>query len=364
MLVLDRKKEGRLSLVILLLLIILGLLTYRFYEPTGAFLETEDLWERGREIKNQLPSISQGLRQWSYSLSFHPGLLVLEKGEGFFPQEWLLKLPLNLSPRELQEIRTSIQEVFPYGFSLEEKGSAWEAQFFFLTTHVISLVQPLPRARLAIVIDDLGEAPARLDAFVPISAHLSMSVLPRLPNSTRDAQGVLDLGQELLLHQPMEPMSPDLDPGPGAIYLGMGADEIQRILQENLSLLPPEVVGVNNHMGSQVTQEEEVMAVVLEYLHRQGLFFLDSSTAMDSVVPALTRKRGMAVLVNRLFLDNRDDYLHIREMLEEAGFRALSQGDFIAIGHARVKTAQAIQDSLPFFQEKRIQLVHVSDLIR
>lgn len=364
MLALDRKKEGRFFLVLLLLMIFLGLLTYRFYDSSPVLDSLpEDLLMQGQDLKNMLSFMGQGIADWSHSMAFSREELVLKKKEGLFPSQWILELPLNLSPQELTAVKDSIQGLFPKGFFFQESESFWEAGLFFLTTHRIVLRRPTLRARLAIVIDDLGEASARLDAFHPISGHLTMSVLPRLPNSMKDVQGVVQMKQELLLHQPMEPLASDLDPGPGAIYGWMGKEEVEGILQENISFFPPALVGMNNHMGSLITQDDEIIAWVLDYLQEQGLFFLDSSTAAESVVPALARQRGMPTLTNHLFLDNVDEYQYIKEMLQRAGWMALERGYLIAIGHARVNTAWAIQASIPFFEAQGIQLVHLSSLI-
>ncbi|NCC94284.1 MAG: hypothetical protein EOM10_13540, partial [Opitutae bacterium] len=52
---------------------------------------------------------------------------------------------------------------------------------------------------------------------------------------------------------------------------------LERALVDNLARLP-EVDGVNNHMGSRLTQDRTAMTVVLGHLQGQGKFFLDSLT--------------------------------------------------------------------------------------
>lgn len=367
---LGKNKKRRLSLIVLLLLISSSFLTYRLYVPTGALvvIETNSLYERGKDFFHQLLSSSQLLKKWHYPLPTLNKVLYIEGGEGRFPTYWSVTLPLNLSERDGEEMVSSIKKVFPSKFFSIEKRSKGgdfflEVNFFFLKVHEILFQKKTPKAKLAIVIDDFGEFSADFDAFKSIEVPLTMSVLPKLHNSRRHAMGILDMGQELLLHQPMEPLNNNLHPGPGAIYAHMEREEIRSILEENLASLPEELVGVNNHMGSRVTLEEEVMAEVLEYLKERSLFFLDSSTVADSIAPALKEMMEMPLLINHLFIDNIDEYMYICEMLELAGERALKEGDFITIGHPRAQTARAIQSTLPLLERKGVLLVHLSSLI-
>lgn len=352
------------ALVAFLILLLLVLIIYSLYYPIVA----ESLYDMGKDLYEHLYSPFSDLKEWSFSLPYLNKVLYVEKGEGRIPSTWTITLPINLAERDEIAVVDSLKRVFPkgiYSFKKDLTGArpALEANLFFLTTHRILFKEGLPEAKLSIVIDDLGEVAAHIDSFTQITLPLTMSVLPQLPYSTRHALMVVEEGQELLLHQPMEPLNTNLCPGPGAIYKGMEREEIREILDANLSYMPQQVVGVNNHMGSLVTQDEEVMREVLLYLRERGLFFLDSSTAADSIVPTLTLKMEMPPLRNHLFLDNIDEYSYICQMLEMAGSMALERGELIAIGHARAQTAQAILDTLPFFEERGVELVHLTSLM-
>lgn len=364
------KRKSRFTLILLILLIFWGLLFYDSYLPTKAqeILDTNHLYERGKSFFSQVLSPSQRLEEWSYPLPSLNQVLYVEGGKERFPSYWRLALPLNLSPNDLEGIVTSLEALFPKGIFSVERGLQGtdpflEVNLFFLKSHHILFQRPTPKARMAIVIDDFGEFSASIGSFASISAPITMSVLPKLQNSRSHALQILEMGQELLLHQPMEPLNENLHPGPGAIYAHMEREEIKKILEENIASLPSGVVGVNNHMGSRVTLDREVMEKVLGDLQERGLFFLDSSTVVGSTAPALKERIGMPLLVNRLFIDNMDDYKYICDMLVLAGEMALKEGDLITIGHARAQTARAIESTLPFFERQGILLVHLSSLI-
>ncbi|MFC1892164.1 divergent polysaccharide deacetylase family protein [Thermodesulfobacteriota bacterium] len=55
---------------------------------------------------------------------------------------------------------------------------------------------------------------------------MTFAILPRLQRSTVSAEKIHLQGYEIILHQPMEPHDPNVDPGPGALYVG---DKHQKI---------------------------------------------------------------------------------------------------------------------------------------
>ena len=85
-----------------------------------------------------------------------------------------------------------------------------------------------------------------------------------------------------MLHQPMEPHDPSMDPGPGALYVGDGVDTIVGIMEENVYRVPF-AVGANNHMGSKFTEHRRETEEALQILKQKGLFFIDSLTSNHSL---------------------------------------------------------------------------------
>lgn len=230
-------------------------------------------------------------------------------------------------------------------------------------THQLILTKIVPQGRLALIIDDLGYAWSGFEQMLTIPRPMTFAVLPHLPKSKTQARRVLRAGYDLLLHQPMEPLA-DVDPGKGAIYLQMIAEEIVEIMEKNLATLPDEINGVNNHMGSKVTADPEIMGVVLQYLKERELFFIDSSTTADSVVEEVAQEIGQPYQINNVFLDNIDEVAEIKLQIFRVGQLALEKGQAIAIGHVRTNTAISILEMIDHLEELGIQLVYVKDLVQ
>ena len=351
-----------------------GLSQYLFWQ------QEEDYSLKATQFKDLMAS---ELREWEYSLKLLDLSLDLRDrpgepaAEDFFsekPCSWVLGLPVNRPRGLVEEISSSLAEIFQaQGGQIlmmeeEEEGYHLRAGFLYgeqqIVSHSIRIKESDPQGQLALIIDDLGARTAVLEPFAPITLPLTMALLPHKPKSEEHALRADKMGFELLLHQPMEAANPHLDPGPGAITVGMERERVNRLLADNLASLPLEVVGVNNHMGSGVTAHRQTMGYVLDYLESEGLFFIDSSTTPDSVVPALAHQQGMPLLYNHFFIDNQSEVKMIKDSLVSAADRAQQLGQIILIGHARENTALAIKEALPLLEEEGIELIYVSEMVK
>ena len=232
-----------------------------------------------------------------------------------------------------------------------------------LTEDAVSPVRRAVRARLAIVIDDWGYDWQAADSFLSLDAPLTVAVIPFLPYTRRQAVEARQRGFEVLVHLPMQPQDPRLDPGPNAITTDLPDDEIRRRVELAIDAVPG-AVGVSNHMGSRATADRRVMEQVLAAVARRGLFFLDSHTTPASVVGDVAREFGMPWAQNNLFLDGQHDVLAVRKRLELGARRALARGHAIVIGHVRPATAAAVASLLPELRRQGIEVVPVSALLQ
>ncbi len=226
---------------------------------------------------------------------------------------------------------------------------------------------PLPGERLrppkvAIVIDDWGYARAASQEMLDLPVQLTMAVIPFLPESVQMATEGAQRGWEVILHLPMQPMGSGWRLEKGTVTMDMTDQEIQRLVAEELAAVPG-VVGANNHMGSLATEDRRVMRAVLSVVKEKGLFFLDSRTAVNSVIPEVAREEGIPFGENFLFLDNVNRVEQIDERLKQLMKIALRNGDAIGIGHVRPDTARAIEAMLPEFKANGVELVKLSDLV-
>ena len=184
---------------------------------------------------------------------------------------------------------------------------------------------------LVFVIDDAGNNLRELEPFLRISGPLTIAVLPGLPHSAEAARRIRAAGKEVFLHQPMEALGAQ-NPGPGAIYCGMSADEIRSILRRNVAEVGP-IAGINNHQGSKVTMDRDAMKTILAFCAENNLRFLDSRTTAETVVPDVARQLGMAIGERNVFLDNEQDRESMLRYISNGLVRAQKDGSAVMIGH-------------------------------
>lgn len=224
---------------------------------------------------------------------------------------------------------------------------------------------------MAVVVDDCGHDAALMRRAVQVAAPLTFAIIPRLAHSTASAEMAHEAGHEVILHQPMEPLSyPSTDPGQGAILTGMGRPEAIRVVTENLRSIP-HVAGLNNHMGSRATADPVLMGHVLAGVGqlRAGampdLYFLDSKTTAATVAYDTARRFGLPAAIRTTFLDNDDeDVERIRAQLDELLATARRDGEAIGIGHLKPTTLSVLEAVLPSLPRTEVQVVFASQLAR
>lgn len=137
------------------------------------------------------------------------------------------------------------------------------------------------------------------------------------------------------------------------------ADKIERALRS-----VPGAVGMSNHMGSLATQKEVIMDAVMSTLAKHNLFFLDSLTSPRSVAFRSALKAGIPALRRDVFIDNEDDPQYVLKQIEKLVNLALRKGKAIGIGHLKGTTLEGIKLALPYLEEKGVEVVPLSDLLR
>lgn len=223
-------------------------------------------------------------------------------------------------------------------------------------------VPPDGGPRIAIVIDDLGIDQERSFRAVELPAPLTLAIIPYGLNLPELARAGRERGHEILVHMPMAPLGLGIDPGPNALHRELGAQEIARRIQWNLSQFDG-YVGVNNHMGSRFTADRESMALVIAEIRRRGLLYLDSVTTPETQGFRLAAQAGVFHAVRDVFLDNIQDAAAIRQQLDRAERIAREQGHAIVIGHPHDETLSVLTDWISQARTRGFQLVPLSALV-
>lgn len=221
-----------------------------------------------------------------------------------------------------------------------------------------------PRQKqIFLVIDDAGLALHETQQFLDIPVPMTIAVLPHQKQTKEVCKAISkDRKKEIILHQPMEAYNPAKNPGVGAIYNGTKPSDVRKILDSNLKSVRG-AVGMNNHMGSRVTENPVLMREVLRYCKANGLLFLDSKTAYNSQVPRLAPQQGMHVEERHIFLDIEHSQEYIRRMWGSAVAHAKEHGYVVVIGHVwSAETAAAIRDSYQTLQNQGYTFRKLSEL--
>ena len=216
--------------------------------------------------------------------------------------------------------------------------------------------------RIAIIIDDLGYDPKIAKKFISLHVPITFSILPYSPYRKKISRIAHDKALDIMLHLPMEPVEyPAVNPGPGTLLTAMSADELIRQLEKDLDEVP-NIIGVNNHMGSKMTAESSQMYQIFTILKKKGLFFIDSRTTAKTLCKPSARLFQIPFAQRDIFLDHRQDPVFIRRQLKKLVRIAQQHGQAIGIGHPHTITYDILREMLPELQ-KKVQLVPASKLV-
>jgi polysaccharide deacetylase 2 family uncharacterized protein YibQ len=250
------------------------------------------------------------------------------------------------------------------GFPFPSRAYAHSTLVFPVVRGPVEQPSTESRPRMAIIIDDIGNSVERVRDFLSLGVPLTFSVLPRLPFSSRLAEEIAASDHQVMLHQPMEPICDDRDPGPGALYMTSCCSEIQEIILTNLAEIP-QAVGVNNHMGSRFTASSRKVKEALQVIASQRLFFVDSLTTPRSKAFKNALALKMHAGLRDVFLDTSQEEEMIRRRLIELKQRAETHGWAIGIGHPHLQTVKALETffSGRIWRRGNVALVHASNLV-
>jgi polysaccharide deacetylase 2 family uncharacterized protein YibQ len=228
----------------------------------------------------------------------------------------------------------------------------------------IGLAQPSAKAFVSIVIDDLGYRPQEDRRAIALPAPVAVAILPHSNHSAALADEAKRAGKEVLLHLPMDPDDDTrAEAGPGRIENHMSAPEIAAMFAYDLQTVP-HAVGVNNHMGSRLTQNPVAMNALMRAIRKRGnLFFLDSLTSPNSVAARSALELGVPALRRDVFLDHDRSETAISASLERLDHLLATRGHAVAIGHPYPETLALLERWLPDARARGIQVVPLSVML-
>ncbi|MCK5310468.1 MAG: divergent polysaccharide deacetylase family protein, partial [Desulfobacteraceae bacterium] len=209
---------------------------------------------------------------------------------------------------------------------------------------------------VAIIIDDIGYHRRNARTIARLDTNITFAVLPFSPHGEELANELHDMGNQIMLHLPMEPVEyPSVDSGPGSLLSDMNPDELIFQLKKNLDSIPY-VVGVNNHMGSKLTPMSEKMNQIFTILKKRNLFFIDSITTGRTKCASSASLLKISFGQRDIFIDNIQESEYIIGQIRQLIRKAEKNGSAIGIAHPYGATAETLKKNLPWIK-KRVQLV-------
>lgn len=194
---------------------------------------------------------------------------------------------------------------------------------------------------VAIIIDDMGWDEAAGERILKFPFELTYSFLPFAPYTRKLENLAFLAGKTVFLHLPLQPKGTTYNPGPGALYLHdppeMQREKFTKCLQE-----VPHAKGVNNHMGSFFTEDEQAMTNLIQEVKGKSLMFVDSVTTPGSIAFKVAQAASIKSARRNVFLDNTQDEEKICHQLDKLVQIAERQGWAIGIAHPHRVTVRAI----------------------
>lgn len=230
-----------------------------------------------------------------------------------------------------------------------------------LAQRIDTIQSPTSTPTIVLILDDMGNSLSLGELALALPGAVNYAFLPHSPNSAELANKAHSLGKEVLLHAPMSNLS-SRPLGPGALTPIMNKHEFLDTLRKNL-LSIPHVSGLNNHMGSLLTQLREPMTWLVTELKQQNLYFIDSRTSPLTVAEQTAKNYYLPTLKRDIFLDNIRDEQAISEQFEKLLQLAKTQGFAVAIGHPHPETIAFLNSALPTLADRGFQLSLASNAL-
>jgi polysaccharide deacetylase 2 family uncharacterized protein YibQ len=222
---------------------------------------------------------------------------------------------------------------------------------------------PVSLPRIAIIIDDLGYALDLGERALSLPGPVAYAVLPATPRGRALADRAQEIGKEVLLHLPLQSVTPHQAEDPGGLLLDMTRGQFASKFSEAFESVP-HVVGINSHRGSLLTRHPGHMAWLMEEIRDRGdLFFVDSYTTHESIALRLAREAGVPAVKRDVFLDPDQTPGTVAREFARLKTLARQRGFAVGIGHPYPQTLTLLEDELPKLGDEGFELVSISSYV-
>lgn len=221
---------------------------------------------------------------------------------------------------------------------------------------------------IAIIIDDFGNGTKDTQAMIDLDIPYTAAIMPNREFSVSEMNKLHALGKGIIVHMPMEPEKGNSSwLGKGAITVGLKKEDIR----ENVLLAFEQLeyaTGLNNHMGSKITKDEEILQEIISIVKEKDMIMIDSLTTRGSKVKEICERLDANFLERDIFLDAEGSHNldFVEKRMLKAGEIAKEKGYAVAIGHVGkaggLNTVKGISNIAPKLEEEGIRFVTVKEL--
>lgn len=239
-----------------------------------------------------------------------------------------------------------------------------------LVTHKILLLEQdssktlgLPEGpKVAVIMDDLGGDQRVFKLLLEMRIPITLAILPGGAQARKMAEEARASGLEVMVHLPMEPKDyPSRNPGPHALMVSMDNQKTAQLIASQLDQFPL-AAGVNNHMGSKLTEDPHHMSILMDMLAKRSMYFVDSFTSPNSVAYSMARQKGLRAFRRDIFLDNSRSPDRIKEQFQALMSLTRKRGYGLAICHPYPETLALLPELYELSRSQGVNWVKVSQL--
>ncbi|WP_425481796.1 divergent polysaccharide deacetylase family protein [Marinobacter changyiensis] len=213
---------------------------------------------------------------------------------------------------------------------------------------------------IAIIIDDMGHSLSQGRRLVEMDYPVTLAFLPFRRHTTELANAAHAHQKEIMLHAPMA-NTRNIGLGAGGLDGSMNEPVTATTLRRAIQSIP-HVRGVNNHMGSLLTQLQPNMNWVMSELFRYPLYFVDSRTIASTIAGETAAAHRVPTLTRDVFLDHEQTEEYVDAQFQLLIETAKRNGSAIGIGHPHKVTVDYLIKKLPELDEQGIAVATVSGI--
>nr|WP_316255541.1 divergent polysaccharide deacetylase family protein [Borreliella andersonii]WNY66186.1 divergent polysaccharide deacetylase family protein [Borreliella andersonii] len=187
------------------------------------------------------------------------------------------------------------------------------------------------KPKFYLIIDDVGYDEFMLEQFIKLNLKINYAIIPFLPKSMSLYKKLQNANKTVIIHFPMQSKHGN-SIEKFHINIKDKKEKIHEKIEKAFKKYPDAKI-MNNHMGSLITSNKNLMKIILEKLKEIDRYFFDSVTIAGSVPEIIGKEIGVKVEKRDVFLDNKDTEESVIKELEKAKNIARKNGVVKVIGH-------------------------------